>query len=94
MPGEAGLLDGAEAPVVRRAAAKALLGDRVAPMRLKAWMEQGAFTHQVRDGEARWPGPPLWLPPGGHRTVSPCEMAIVWACLCAIMRWREWATTA
>ena len=76
------------------AATEAPRGDWVAPMRLKACMEQGASTHQVGGERARWPGPPLWLPLGGHCGVSPCEMAVVWACRCAIMRCREWATTS
>ena len=80
--------------MVRRAAAKAPRGDRVAPMRLKACMEQGASPHQMRGEEARWSGPPLWLSPGGHCAVPPWELAVVWACRCAIMRCLEWARTS
>ena len=63
-------------------------------MRLNACMEQGAATHQVEGGEAHQSDPPLWLTPGGHCTVPPGELAVVWACRCAIMRCLEWARTS
>ena len=81
-------------PEGRQAACAAPRGDWVAPMRLKACMEQGASTHQVGGDKARRSGPPLWLSPWGHCAVPSCEMAVVWAWRCAIMRCLEWARTS
>ena len=48
--GEVELAGGAKAPIPGRATARAPRGYRVAPMRLKDCLEQGASTHHVRGG--------------------------------------------